>query len=498
MNLRGVAAIAVALSLMASARLAYAMDQPVSGRRLCLRASAIDPERRHLRFISNDPAIQAPFANPASGATVIVRSSAAPGQCFAEIALDPGRWTALRGDGATQGYVYTAPAPGTQGVRSIRLRRGKISISARGAAFPCTLTGAAQQVPVTVELRIDNQRYCAAFGGSVERNRPGRFRALAAAAPAACPDTDVTIADLNILHGLACPDAAHCRLLDRVALLFQFIADRGCPDVVTLQEVPDLSPTSTALPVIDTLRVSTCPFPYARAYFRRIGIDDEMILSRYPVMTAQSQTLHGAFRHITYARIDHPVGPVDVYTTHLASSSDNGPSPCFNCPPECLLAGAVTNRDCQAVQMAAFVESTHDVAAPALITGDFNDAPGSFVYNQFVSRGWPDTYLDVGNPECVPATGIGCTSGRADSLTELESTALNVDERIDFIFMVPPDAPSTCAGSIDTLLDGDGDGTATRLFADEANPFAPSCGPLPDPICWGSDHIGVQADVNCH
>lgn len=497
MSLRGASAIVVAVSMVASATLAGAVDQPVSGRRLCLRASAIDAERRHLRFISNDPAIQAPFADPASGSTLIVRSSAAPGQCFAEIPLDPSRWAPLRGDGITHGYVYTAPAPGTQGVRSIRLRQGKISISARGAAFPCALTAATQSVPVTVELRIGTDRYCSAFGGSVERNRPGRFRALGAAAPATCPDTDVTVANLNILHGLPCPDPAHCRLPDRLALLFQFIADRGCPDVVTLQEVPDISPTFTALPLVDALRVSTCPFPYSRVFFRALGIDEEMILSRYPVLTAQSQPLHGAFRHITSARIDHPIGPVDVYTTHLASSSDNGPNPCFNCPPECLLAGAITNRDCQAVQLAAFAENTHDVAAPALITGDFNDAPGSFVYSELVSRGWPDTYLDVGNPECVPATGIGCTSGRADALSELEATALNVDERIDFIFMVPPGVASACAGSIDSPLDGDGDGTATRLFADEPNPFAPSCGPLPDPICWSSDHSGVQADINC-
>jgi endonuclease/exonuclease/phosphatase family metal-dependent hydrolase len=489
----GIATVLIA----ASATLVGALDQPISGRKLCLRASALDADRRHLRFISNDAAIQAPFADPTAGATLIVRSSAAAGQCFAEIALDPSRWTALRGDGAAHGYLYTAPAPGTQGVRSIRLRAGKLSISARGAGFPCTLTAQTQQVPVTVELRLAGQRYCAAFGGSIERNRPGRFRALGAVAPAACPDSDVTVANLNILHGLPCADPAHCRLPDRLALLFQFVADRGCPDVVTLQEVPDVSPTFTALPLIETLRVSTCPFPYTRVFFRTFGIDDEMILSRYPVLTSQSQPLLNGFRHITHARIDHPVGPLDVYSTHLSASSDGGNGPCASCPAECVTAGAVTNRDCQAVQLASFVESTHDVNAPAIITGDFNSEPASFIYDQFVDRGWADTYLTVGNPECVPATGIGCTSGRDDSLTELESTAINMSERIDYIFLVPPQPSSACVATIDSLLDADGDGTATRLFADVPNPFAPTCGPLPDPICWVSDHIGVQADVDC-
>src|SRR6185369_2559872 len=186
------------------------------------------------------------------------------------------------------------------------------------------------------------------------------------------------VANLNILHGLPCADPAHCRLPDRLALLFQFVADRGCPDVVTLQEVPDVSPTFTALPVIETLRVSTCPFPYTRVFFRTFGIDDEMILSRYPVLTSQSQPLLNGFRHITHARIDHPVGPLDVYSTHLSASSDGGNGPCASCPAECVTAGAVTNRDCQAVQLASFVESTHDVNAPAIITGDFNSEPASF------------------------------------------------------------------------------------------------------------------------
>jgi len=43
----------------------------------------------------------------------------------------------------------------------------------------------------------------------------------------------------------------------------------------------------------------------------------------------------------------------------------------------------------------------------------------------------------------------------------------------------------------------DGDATATRIFADDPNPFAPACGPLPDPICWPSDHEGAELDLNC-
>ena len=75
-------------------------------------------------------------------------------------------------------------------------------------------------------------------------------------------------------------------------------------------------------------------------------------------------------------------------------------------------------------------------------------------------------------------------------------TALNVNERIDYVFLVPPGGASPCSGTLDSPADADGDGVGTRLFAAQPNPFA-TCGPLPAPMCWVSDHDGVEADVNC-
>src|SRR5262249_8891688 len=154
---------------------------------------------------------------------------------------------------------------------------------------------------------------------------------------------------------------------------------------------------------------------------------DEMILSRYPVVDSQSQLLEGNFRHVTFARLDHPVGPVDVITTHLASGSDGAQTPCVappsgTCPAECVAAGATTRRGCQGVRVAALVAGRHDVATPAVVVGDLNVSAGSFVYNHLVGQGWIDSYLAAGNPECDPGTGVGCTSGRIDNnLTDLES-----------------------------------------------------------------------------
>jgi endonuclease/exonuclease/phosphatase family metal-dependent hydrolase len=325
------------------------------------------------------------------------------------------------------------------------------------------------------------------------------FAGLAACsdAPPSSSGPSVTVADLNILHGALCPAATdHCRLPDRIDLLFCFIALRGCPDVVTLQE--------TWPPAIALMRprlATTCSFPYELVQGERAtNIDDETVLTRYPVLSVEQRILYNNFRKVLHVRVDHPGGPLDVFTTHLASGSDLGPSPCgAGCPAECVAAGAATVRDCQAVQTASWVAERHDIPNPALVTGDFNDPPGTFVYEQFVGRGWIDTYLAAGNPPCDPASGVGCTSGRQDEdLSDLESPALNETERIDFAFLVPPVSGATCAGRIAAGDRGDpGEGAGTRLFADVANPFADACGALPLPLCWPSDHVGTQVEVMC-
>lgn len=503
--LRQVARLALAGALVGGLAVdpVAALDVPIGGASLRMRANQMHPEYRGLTFRSaTDPAIGPPFPDPSAGASLLVFASNATGQCRAEIPLDPGKWQPNRGDGPNRGYRYVDDTPGTQGIRKILISRrtngGRIHVRAKGSTWPCGLEAGSQQIPVSVALRIDETRYCAAFDApSVRRNVAGSLRASGTTAPAECPDDDLTIANLNILHGLFCPPN-NCRLGDRIALFYQWVAASGCPDLVTMQEVIN-TPTVSALPFLLAQNETVCPFPYELLHAGSNVLDGEVILSRYPILDSEDRALKGNFRHVLHARVDHPLGPLDVFTTHLAASSDGGDNPCGpapDCPAECLAAAAVTHRDCQAVQTALLVEEKHDVAAPAVLAGDFNNTAGSFVHGQFTGRGWTDTYLAVGNPECDPDTGIGCTSGRATSFAELESTDPNVDERIDFTFLIPPGAGSTCIAALDPATDTDGDGTATRIFADVPNPFA-ACGPAPAPVCWPSDHEGTEMDLNC-
>ena len=52
----------------------------------------------------------------------------------------------------------------------------------------------------------------------------------------------------------------------------------------------------------------------------------------------------------------------------------------------------------------------HAYPGMGVVSGDFNAVPGSFELLQLTAAGFTDTYLAAGNPECVPATGVGCTS----------------------------------------------------------------------------------------
>src|SRR5262245_6214405 len=299
------------------------------------------------------------------------------------------------------------------------------------------------------------------------------------------------VANLNILHGFACDppmpaDGDQCRIRDRIDLLVDHIAAIGCPDLVTLQEnvtseTVQRTQTEFVGPLDDTVALiearlpalaARCGFAY-RVVFdpaaRRPpalgrGTDEELILSRYSVMSSETKKLYSPLdpffsRHVLFARIQHPVESVDVFTTHLASGSDLATLPCgvpalpgppFTppsppCPAECVAFGD-TVRECQAKQMAAFVAARHTVAGPALLTGDFNAEPGSTEYAEFTSRGWIDSHLAAGNSECNPATGENCTSGRNDDdLSDLESPALGQTERIDYVFVFPPTQNASCS-----------------------------------------------------
>jgi endonuclease/exonuclease/phosphatase family metal-dependent hydrolase len=351
-----------------------------------------------------------------------------------------------------------------------------------------------------------------------------------AAAPSVTPP--VTLANLNVLHGFDCDppapaDGDQCRGSERLALLTQHLIAAGCPDVVTLQEIVNkdfvlngsaqqVGPLASIVVLIEEQLpklAADCGFTYELVYepLRNVVIDEqdeELILSRYPVLQTGTRVLYGPLynesagvlvfaRHVLHTRIDHPSGEVDVYTTHLASGSDFATSICApnSCPMEC--NNSHTVRACQAEQLALYVEQTRGADNLVLISGEFNALPGSTEYISMTNRGWLDSHLAAAQPECDSVTGIGCTSGRASNAQDIENPALNIDVRIDYIFVALPQENDSCVASIETGRRGAYTITDAGLFAAEPNPFAAACGSSPAAVCWASDHSGNKVSLTC-
>lgn len=301
---------------------------------------------------------------------------------------------------------------------------------------------------------------------------------------------DVSLANLNFLHGTQCPaDTGECRRAERLDLALNWLQAVGCPDLVTMQEI-----TTEIATLLERIQPA-CPFEYHVAWQSKFGVDDQLILSRFPVRSVELSDLLGGFRTVTHAQVDHPLGMVDVFTTHLAAEADGGDWDCGpDCPEECVNTGATTRRACQAVQLQNYVAARNNVGLPALVSGDLNTPPTSSIYQGFIQQGWQDVFSRAGNRECDAAVGSGCTSGEhSDQLSRLESPSLGLTERIDYVYFVGGD--SSCV--VDDAADADGDGLKTGLFADRPNPFVPNCGPRPLDICWPSDHAGILVDLNC-
>src|SRR4029453_7555678 len=187
----------------------------------------------------------------------------------------------------------------------------------------------------------------------------GLLSLLAAVTLWATPLGALAVVPFNLLNGIACTrpgtgDGHQCRVHDRLALLLQHLVAARCPELVTLQEavtqafVPQRSPTGVFVPVgplADTVAslearlptlAAACGFAYTVVFdpaARRGasplggGIAEELILSRSPVLAQEVLPLYSPLapffvRHVLYARLAHPLGPLDVFTTHLAAPSD--------------------------------------------------------------------------------------------------------------------------------------------------------------------------------
>ncbi len=292
-------------------------------------------------------------------------------------------------------------------------------------------------------------------------------------------DPTLSVVNINVLHGIVCDeDSDNCSAPERIALFLQQLDDSGCPDLVTVQEVNPI-----ILELFEEGLPDTCDGAYEVVWHDDDGVDRELVLSQLPVVDSELARLAGPLRTAFWVRVESDLGVVDLVTTHLASSSDNTDCNPETCPPPC--SPDTTVKVCQAIQLADFLEAKRDPGGISLLTGDLNSTVGEPTIDVIADRGWIDTHIEAGNPECDPDTGEECTGGRdgegLDDLTDPDSTQ---EHRIDYIWLVPP---SSC----DPDFDRTEGGLSTGLFNAEPEPDGPSG------LAFPSDHTGVALVLAC-
>ena len=206
------------------------------------------------------------------------------------------------------------------------------------------------------------------------------------------------------------------------------------------------------------------------------GADREIVLTTVPVLGFERTHLAGPLRTALWVRVSASVGAVDLVTTHLASSSDDGPCDVRTCPPPCLPSDTLNT--CQGRQAAEYLEEQRAPGSTAMLVGDLNAQPGDPTMAALLEQGFVDTAAASG-AECEGATGHGCTSGRDDtSLTDLTDPGSKQRERIDYVLLAPSARCEVIA--------------PTGVFAEEGGPPQPG-----STIVFPSDHNGVEATLRC-
>jgi endonuclease/exonuclease/phosphatase family metal-dependent hydrolase len=292
----------------------------------------------------------------------------------------------------------------------------------------------------------------------------------------------VTIVSQNLLHGIACAeDSDRCDLPARVELFVQQLADSGCPQLVSVQEA-----NQQTVDLLRSTSAAVCDGAYEVVWDDDPGVDREVVLTTEPVLGSRRLRLSGPLRSALWVRVATRVGVVDYVSSHLASGSDDRPCDAATCPSPCLADDMLNT--CQGRQVVEWASEVayHDPNSPRscdgpcsdsvlVIGGDLNAQPGEPTIEAITDAGFLDTHLAAGNPECDPATGAQCTSGRLDdALTDLTDPASTQSERIDYLFVSNSRNCTAIA--------------PTGLFNGE---------PAEGELAFPADHTGVQATLLC-
>jgi cysteine-rich repeat protein len=182
--------LAAAAGLVPAPAAAHEARLPLEGKKVSVSTDAGKPAKDKFSFQSEKG--QAPLHvdhDPqADGFRVLVVGDGGGANHSALAVLDPSLWKPIGKASDPKGWKYKDKKGSRGGVTSVLLdkKKGVLKIKAKGEAFG--FSPDAPQSEVWIHVNLEDEWYCAEFGGDVQKSKPGLFKARKAAAPGACPE----------------------------------------------------------------------------------------------------------------------------------------------------------------------------------------------------------------------------------------------------------------------------------------------------------------------
>ena len=199
--------LAVAILFFVPTTNAHEASFPLGGKRILIRAGK-KPERHKFVYVSAQTLNFSPTDPISNGASLLVRGlGEAPGKTQL-IELDTQHWSGLGDPAGSNGYRYLDLTRSNNGIKKVVWKPGVLRVIAKGEHW--TLKPQGDLASVWMHFRIgregeaEEEWYCTAFGGEIEVNKRGRFKAFNSPALTTCPEDVCGDGDVDL--GEECDD----------------------------------------------------------------------------------------------------------------------------------------------------------------------------------------------------------------------------------------------------------------------------------------------------
>ena len=177
-------AATVAIVTAPGASHAHDADLAIGGTKISIKGGS-SPAKRKLKFSTKKQLPISIAHDPSQVPTwILLRGYGVDGGTSGRIDLDSTLWKTLGPASSPKGYKYSDRDGTRGGVKKALLKPGKLVLSAGGASWPWDPAG--PQATVWVHFGIEDETYCASFGGVIKSNDAGVFQAKGAISPGNC------------------------------------------------------------------------------------------------------------------------------------------------------------------------------------------------------------------------------------------------------------------------------------------------------------------------